>query len=922
MSEIIQSKPSIYTERENERLMTTKKYNSIFLFALLTIALALVGWPVAPSSAPVQAANLGPLPNVTQIAAGYEHTCALTTTGGVKCWGNNYDGQLGIGNPDVYKKTIPVDVIGLNSNVVALSAGEDHTCALTTTGGVKCWGDNYFGELGDGTTVDKDTPIDVSGLTTGVTALSAGRSHTCVLTIAGGVKCWGRNNEHQLGDGTNTDRKTPVDVTGLSSGIVAITGGGTHTCALTATSGVKCWGENNKGQLGDGTDIYKSTPVDVSELSSGVTAVTTGDSHTCVLTTSGSAKCWGANDQGQLGDGTNVNKNTPVAVNTLTNGVKALTAGVNHTCALMTTGSVKCWGQNQYGRLGDGTNISRNSPVDVSGLNTAAALSAGNAHTCAVTTTGGVKCWGYNGAGQVGDGTEINKNVPVDVSGLSSGITAISAGSSGGTNHACALTTTGGVKCWGWNGSGQVGDGTNDDKKIPTDVSGLTSGITAISAGGGHTCALTTAGGVKCWGFNEYGAVGDATNINKNTPVDVTGLTSGITAISAGGNHTCVVTTAGGVKCWGDNGLGALGNGTDVSANMPVDVNGLSSGVTAVSAGKRHTCALTATGGVKCWGYNFDGQLGDGTNVNKNSPVDVSGLSNGVKAISVGGGHSCALTTAGGVKCWGLNNTGELGNGSYNAQNRPVSVNGLSSGVVAITAGEYHTCALTTVGGVKCWGGNSFGGLGDGTDETKNTPIAVQGLSNGVAAISAGGGYTCALSTTGGVKCWGNNSDGQLGDGDAWRTTPVDVVEAELTTLTPTTTPTATPATPGATVTPTPTAEPTVVTARVEGKVLDQETQTGIADVLLMLSSANRHTTTASALMGDATVYTATTGFDGAFVFPAVRLGTYTLSGAKAGVVIQSPAPLVISSSETVPIAPLQATKASAMLYLPLVTKR
>ena len=107
--------------------MTTKKYNSIFLFALLTIALALVGWPVAPSSAPVQAANLGPLPNVTQIAAGYEHTCALTTTGGVKCWGNNYDGQLGIGNPDVYKKTIPVDVIGLNSNVVALSAGEDHT---------------------------------------------------------------------------------------------------------------------------------------------------------------------------------------------------------------------------------------------------------------------------------------------------------------------------------------------------------------------------------------------------------------------------------------------------------------------------------------------------------------------------------------------------------------------------------------------------------------------------------------------------------------------------------------------------------------------------------------------------------------------------------------------------------------------------
>ncbi|MGA9350442.1 MAG: hypothetical protein WBW48_16795, partial [Anaerolineae bacterium] len=190
------------------------------------------------------------------------------------------------------------------------------------------------------------------------------------------------------------------------------------------------------------------------------------------------------------------------------------------------------------------------------------------------------------------------------------------------------------------------------------------------------------------------------------------------TAIAAGYRHTCAL-TAGGVKCWGYNGYGQLGDGTWTWRNTPVDVSGLTSGVTTIAAGSYHTCALTAGGGAKCWGHNNNGQLGDGTTTNRNTPVDVSGLTSGVDAIAAGSYHTCALT-AGGVKCWGLNDYGQLGDGTTTNRNTPVDVSGLTSGVAAIAAGYYHTCALTA-GGVKCWGRNNNGQLGDGTTTDRNT---------------------------------------------------------------------------------------------------------------------------------------------------------------------------------------------------------
>ena len=342
-------------------------------------------------------------------------------------------------------------------------------------------------------------------------------------------------------------------------------------------------------------------------------------------------------------------------------------------------------------------------------------------------------------------------------------ITAIAAGFS----HTCALTSAGGVRCWGQNGSGQLGNGTTTSSNVPVAVSGLASGVTAIAAGGVHTCALMSGGGVRCWGKNSYGQLGSGSTTNSSVPVAVSGLASGVAAIVAGYEQTCALRISGGVACWGANYNGQLGNGSTTNSSVPVAVSGLASGVSAITLGFRHGCALAPGGGPKCWGSNYGGQLGNGTTTDSSTPVAVSGLARGATAIVAGLYQTCALMTGGGVRCWGNDpDQGELGNGLLTTSRVPVEVAGLERGVAAVVIGAFHVCVLTTGGGVTCWGSNeSYGQLGSGTTTDSSVPLVVSGLASGISAIAAGVVHTCAVTSGGGVRCWGGNFHGQLGDG-------------------------------------------------------------------------------------------------------------------------------------------------------------
>jgi len=284
-------------------------------------------------------------------------------------------------------------------------------------------------------------------------------------------------------------------------------------------------------------------------------------------------------------------------------------------------------------------------------------------------------------------------------------------------------------------------------------VYGLTSGVQAIATGDRHACALMTGGGVKCWGYNEYGQLGNNSTNDSSVPVNVSGLDSEVQAIATGANHTCaVMITTGALKCWGQNIL------------VPTVYHGLSSGVKGVAAEQDHTCVLTTAGGIKCLGANYNGQLGNNSTTDSSDPVNVYGLTSGMKNVAGKDRHTCGLTTNGGVKCWGGNADGQLGNNSNNNSSVPVNVIGLSSGVSVVAARDWITCAIGTGGALKCWGFNGYGQLGDGTYNNKLTPVAVYGLSSGVQSVAAGFYHTCAVASNGVVKCWGNNENGQLGN--------------------------------------------------------------------------------------------------------------------------------------------------------------
>ena len=397
-------------------------------------------------------------------------------------------------------------------------------------------------------------------------------------------------------------------------------------------------------------------------------------------------------------------------------------------------------------------------------------IAPGAYHSCALIVTGGVQCWGRNDIGEIGDGTTSGRSFPAAVVGLGSGVNAVTSGSF----HTCALMANGGAKCWGSGLSGALGDGTTVQvAATPVNVQGFpgeaAGSLTAIAAGYEHTCAIASDTRVWCWGKNDVGQLGSATSPGANAPVGTPVVTGpapnnaylmGSIALAMGQNHGCALSTSGGVKCWGDNQVGQIGNGSVNPMSFPADVVGLASGVRAIAANGYHSCALTAAGGVKCWGRNADGRLGDGTTTDRRTPVDVVGLSSGVTAIAVGGNNSCALLATGNVLCWGGNGHGQLGDGTTTDRILPVKVVGLPPGIKSISGGGFFNSALANDGAVYQWGDNSFGQVGDGTLFDRIAPRAVIGtngtgylsLTNQIPTVSPQQAPAIPVSVTGSVR--------------------------------------------------------------------------------------------------------------------------------------------------------------------------
>lgn len=662
--------------------------------------------------------------------------------------------------------------------MTAVSNGGRHSLAIGPDGYVLAWGDNTFGQLGDGTAQYRTETVYVKGLD-GVKTIAAGGAFSVAVKPNGTVWSWGLNSDGQLGDGTNVTRTSPVKVPNLT-GITTASASG-HTIALKSDGTVWTWGINFTGQLGDNTTTSRSSPAMVGGVTN-VTEVAAGFGHSVVVRDDGTVWAWGDNSQGQLGDGTTVSKLTPIQTPGIS-GVARVSAWGNYTLALKNDGTVWGWGSNNLGQLGDGTIVTRSTPVQVTGLTSVTAIAAGMAHSLALRNDGSVWAWGSNFSSQLGVGMDLYPTnyltAPARVI-IIAGATAISAGSEG----SLALAPDGSVYAWGNSSRGYPYQVTAPAPRPPLESVSFSpdggsylaaqpvtvtlpsnpASLVSVSLGGGHSLAVMSDGTVYGWGSSQSGQIGLPGPVPSaaysTIPVIVNGIDS-VTALSGGSAYSLALKTNGTVWGWGSNSFGETGPGPG-STNVPRQIPGIDN-VTVIVAGTLHSMALRSDGTVWTWGSNQYGQLGDGTTTQRSMPGPVLGLTN-VVAIAAGSSHSLAVKSDGTVWAWGDNRHGEIGDNTITISKPvPVQVTGLTN-VTGVAAGIFRSAAVRSDGTVWGWGANDYGAIGDGTTDLRKTPVMAVGISGAVVVRSCG--YTtAALRNDGTVWTWGSNSSGQLGTG-------------------------------------------------------------------------------------------------------------------------------------------------------------
>ena len=649
-------------------------------------------------------AQVGVLDTWASVSVGHTHTCAVRQDGTAWCWGNNAYGQLG--DATIVNRTTPVQA-GSDADWVALSAGKSFTCGRRTDQSVWCWGLGTSGQLGDGLGASSSLPVQEASASAW-TSLSVGEAHACGVRADGTGWCWGNNGSGRLGTVVGTDTLAPGQVTAGTAPWTALAAGGSHTCGVQSDLTLWCWGANSLGQLGDGTTTLSRTPVQVGEVGVFWTMVSAGQNHSCALDADGARWCWGSStyrEPGNMGALSYVNRPN------LALGGEAwvtLTAGNQHTCAVRVDGTVWCWGRDHEGQQGIGEHLGWATPVAFAGTYSDVATSPAS-HTCGRRSDGSVWCWGLGNVGQVGDG-EISgigrRPGPLVDAGpwreVARGV---------GSEHSCAIRDDGTAWCWGYGSSGERGDGTTTLRVAePVAVAGGHL-WDHLSLGGDHSCGIRPDHTLWCWGVGANGRLGNGSTANKTIPTQV-GTDADWAQVDGGFNHTCAVRTGGSLWCWGKNDQGQIGNASLSDQTTPLEI-GAGGAWQKVSAGRINTCGTRVDGTLWCWGYNGEGQVGDGTLVRRLTPVQIGAETSWV-GVSSSRYHTCGLQSDGSLWCWGMNSFGQLGLGTFSSKTTP-TLSTTRSDWAVVSCGLQYTCAVTHAGGLYCWGYNNYGqvsGLG------------------------------------------------------------------------------------------------------------------------------------------------------------------------------------------------------------------
>jgi alpha-tubulin suppressor-like RCC1 family protein len=685
-----------------------------------------------------------------QMGAGFLHTLWVKSDGTLWAWGDNDYGQLGDGTTT--DRLLPVQV-GSDDDWVAISAGYWHSLGLKSDGSLWGWGGNMYGQLGDGTTGNRLIPVRI-GTANDWVFISAGYGHTLALKANGTLWAWGWNSFGVLGDGTGSDRLLPVQI-GSDKTWAFVSAGGFHSMAITANGELWTWGRNDFGQLGDGTTTFKNFPIQVG-TDNRWAFVSAGGYHSIAIHANGSLWAWGDNTYGQLGDGTTTGRSSPVRIG-LRNDWVWVPAGGYYTMGQRVDGTIWAWGNNGFGQLGDNTFTAKSVPTQIGSERQWVAIAAHD-HSLGLKSDGTLWAWGANRSGELGNGETISRRTPVQIAAHPKD-TWLSA--AGGIHFSVGITSEGTLWSWGYNQFGQLGDGTTEDKALPVQIGTANDWVT-VSGGYLHGLAIKADATLWAWGDNGWGQLGDGSTLRKLAPVQI-GSDSDWAAVAGSAlYHTLALKADGTLWGWGRNDLGQLGLGTTSTREVTPVLIGSDTDWVAIAAGGHHSLALKADGTLWAWGLNDYGQVGDGTVTTRTSPVQI-GTDTSWRLISAGYIHSVARKANGTLWVWGGNHQGELGLGDFTARPTPTQV-GTDNDWTAIVGKNDTSHAIKSSGVLWGFGDSTFGQLGDGGNSRKLSPVQI-GLDDDWVSVARAFYHALAIKSDGTLWAWGQNNHGQLGDG-------------------------------------------------------------------------------------------------------------------------------------------------------------